>query len=153
MIKHKSQEPFYIHLSESFSLIGPKLSSNDLVFPIDELIKLIAKYIHEAIDENPVTQKPPKGFVVDMFIKSGVGYDKLYYIMKSLIEHNTFETYTGFTTDLKENEMIYLVKSWYSSDKKLREVISSELIRELEVYTLEKDPINQFVKDNGGLIW
>jgi Nuclear pore complex subunit len=152
MIKHKSQEPFYIHLSESFSLIGPKLSSNDLVFPIDELIKLIAKYIHEAIDENPVTQKPPKGFVVDMFIKSGVGYDKLYYIMKSLIEHNTFETYTGFTTDLKENEMIYLVKSWYSSDKKLREVISSELIRELEVYTLEKDPINQFVKDSGGLI-
>ncbi|KAK6454097.1 nuclear pore complex subunit [Scheffersomyces xylosifermentans] len=150
LVKDKSQqEPFYVLVNKSFSLTGSKLSSNDLVFPIDELVKLISKYIQEAIEENPVTQRPPKGTIVDMFVKSGVSYDKLYYVFKSLIEHNTFEIYPGFTNDLKANEMTYLIKNWYTSDKKLRELIPSEKIRNLEDYSLEVDPISELVKNNG----
>ena len=148
----RKQEPIYIVLNNVFNIIGPKLSSNDLVFPIDELIKLVCKYIQEAIEEDPVTQTPPKGIIVDIFVKSGVGYDKLYYIMKSLIEHNTFEIFPGFTNNLKSNEMSYLIDHWYNSDKKLRELISSDKIRDLTEYSIENDPIHDIVKDNGILI-
>ncbi|KAG2731774.1 hypothetical protein G9P44_005361 [Scheffersomyces stipitis] len=152
LVKNKSSsEAFYILVNKAFSLIGSRLSSNDLVFPIDELIKLISKYLQEAIEENPVSQKPPKGAIIDMFVKSGVGYDKLYYVIKSLIEHNTFEIYPGFTNDLKTNEMAYLIKNWYNSDKKLRELISSDKIRKLEDYSLEVDPISDLVKHGGVL--
>lgn len=148
----KSLEPIYIVLNNAFNIIGPKLSSNDLVFPIDELIKLISKYIQEAIEEDPLTQTPPEGIVVDIFINSGVRYDKLYYIMKSLIEHNTFEIYPGFTNKLKSNEMSYLIKNWYNSDKKLREIIPSEKIKNLVEYSIENDPIHDIVEVNGILI-
>ncbi|EGW35328.1 uncharacterized protein SPAPADRAFT_132561 [Spathaspora passalidarum NRRL Y-27907] len=144
LVEKKGKETFYILLNDAFVSYGARLSSNDLVFPIDELIKLISKYIQEAIEENPVTQKPPRGIVVDMFIKCGVSYERLYYVMKSLIEHNTFEIYSGFTNDLRKNEMTYLIKKWYTNDKKLRELIPNDKIANLQEYTLEQDPINEF---------
>lgn len=152
LISEKTSEPVYIIILNAFTSIGPKLSSNDLVFPIDELIKLICKYIQESIEEDPVTQSPSKGLVVDIFIKSGVDYEKLYFVMKSLIEHNTYELYPGFTKNLKSNEMIYLIKNWYNSDKKLRELIPSDHIINLSEYSIENDPINKYVKDNNYLL-
>ncbi|KAK6460897.1 nuclear pore complex subunit [Scheffersomyces coipomensis] len=149
--KSKHQDAFYIHLHNSFTTIGSKLSSNDLVFPIDELIKLISKYIKQATEENTTSavESPPKGAIVDMFIKSGVNYDKIYYVMKSLIEHNAFEIYAGFTTELKNQEMTYLIKNWYATDKRLRDLISADKINNLGAYSIDKDPINTFVKGNG----
>ncbi|CAI5757874.1 unnamed protein product [Candida verbasci] len=139
-------KPFYILLNEEFISRGSKLSSNDLVFPIDELVKLIAKYLQESYDENP-TVKAPKGIIVEMFIKSGISYKRLYYSLKSLIEHNTFEIYPGFTNELKSNEMPYLIKHWYNSDKKLRELISVEQIVSMgDLYSIEKDPIISYIK-------
>lgn len=149
LIEDKSSlEPVYVIIMNAFTAIGPKLSSNDLVFPIDELIKLICKNVQEAIEEDAVSQTPPKGFVVDIFIKSGVSFERFYFVMKSLIEHNTFEIYPGFTNDLKSNEMLYLIKHWYNSDKKLRDLISSDQIVNLVEYSIELDPINKYVKDH-----
>lgn len=146
MVDKKSKDPFYVLLNKAFIPCGSKLSSNDLVFPIDELIKLTCKYLQEAVEENPVTQKLPKGVVVDMFVKSGVNYDRLYYVMKSLIEHNTFEVYSGFTNDLRINEMTYLIKIWYANDKKVRDLIPVEKITNFNEYKLDNDPISEFAK-------
>jgi nuclear pore complex protein Nup155 len=145
---HK-KEPFYIILNKSLCALGVQLSSNDLVFPIDELIRLISKYNNQAAKEFPSSEQPPKGFLVDLFIDSGVTYDKLYYIMKSLIEHNTFEIYKGFTKNIESNEMVYLIQKWYSEDKKLRDFVDSENIKNLKTYTLDNDPISNYVKNNG----
>lgn len=144
IVNSTKSEPVYIALLNSFSTIGPKLSSNDLVFPIDELIKLISKYNQEAIEEDAVTQTPPEGIIVDIFVKSGVSYEKLYLVMKSLIEHNSYEIYPGFTKNLKKNEMVYLIKNWFSSDKRLRGVIPAEKILGLEEYSIETDPISEY---------
>lgn len=150
--KSAKSEPFYILLSEQFVPCGSKLSSNDLVFPVDELIKLVSKHLHEAIDENPATQTPPKGFIIDLFRKSGVSYERLYYVIKSLIEHNTFEVYPGFTSDLKINEMVYLIKTWYAHDKKLRELIAADqLVNMGDNYSVENDPISEIIR-NGDFV-
>ncbi|KAG7661066.1 NUP170 [[Candida] subhashii] len=146
MVDHNAKDPFYVLMNEAFIPCGSKLSSNDLVFPIDELIKLMCKYLQEAVEENPVTQKLPKGVVVDMFVKSGVSYERIYYVMKSLIEHNTFEVYPGFTNDLRINEMTYLIKTWYSDDKKLRELIPTEKIVNFNEYTLDNDPVSEYLQ-------
>lgn len=146
------KEPFHLILSNSFSSLGAKLSSNDLVFPIDELIRLISKYTNQAVKEYSVSEEPPKGFLVDLFIDSGVAYDKLYYVMKSLIEHNTFEIYEGFTKNIESNEMVYLIQHWYAKDKKLRDFVDNEQIRNLTTYTLDNDPISNYVKQNGILL-
>lgn len=145
LIDNKSKTPLYIIMSNSFTSIGTKLSSNDLVFPIDKLIKLITKTLHDAIEEDPL-QAVPNGAISDMFIKSGVQYDKLYYIMKSLIENDSFEIYPGFVEFLKSNEMIYLINNWYLNDKNLRSVISNEKISSFKEYSVEKDPISSYLK-------
>lgn len=132
--------PFYIELVNQFNLIGSKISSNDLVFPIDKLIKLISKYLNDAFEEDPL-QQTPQGVVVDLFIKSGITYDKLYYIFKSIIEQN-HEIYPGFMKFLK-NEMVYLIKNWYLNDKNLRNLVSNEDILKLDDYSVDKDPIGK----------
>lgn len=136
----KKHLPLYLLIDQSFTSIGAKVSSDDLVFPIDELINLISKYVQQAVELDDL-QKPPKGAVVDLFVKSGVSYNKLYSVMKSFIEHNTFEVYQGFANDLKANEMVYLIQNWYANDKKLRELVSSDSIGALTEYTLETDPL------------
>ena len=87
-----------------------------------------------------------------MFVRTGVSYERLYYVIKSLIEHNTFEVYPGFTNDLKTNEIVYLIKNWYSQDKKLRELVSAEQIaNSVNNYSVENDPINEIIR-NGGFV-
>ena len=144
-VSKSSKEPFYILLNEEMALFGPKLSDNDIVFPVDELVKLISKTLHEAIDENSVVETPPKGYLVDLFVKCGVPYEKLYYSMRGLIEDGGgFEVFTGFTKYLKENEMAFLLKKWYATDKRLKELISADQIVNFgDVYSLEMDPVRK----------
>lgn len=146
-----SSEPFYLTLSKVFGPLGIKLSSNDLVFPIDELIRLISKYTNQAGKENS-NEVPPRGYLVNIFIDSGVSYDKLYYIMKSLIEHNTFEIYEGFTKNIETNEIVYLIKKWHSNDKKLRDYVDDNQIKNFTSYNLDNDPISAYVKHKGIII-
>lgn len=148
LVKDKrSQDSFYIVVYNAFTAIGPKVSSNDLVFPIDELVKLIGKYIHEAVEEDPTGQKPPQGVIVDMFVKSGVSHEKLYFILRSLIEHKSFEIYPGFIGNLKKNEMGYLIRHWYNADRKLRDAVPVDAVGSIEEYSIETDPITRYVKE------
>ncbi|KAG7195159.1 uncharacterized protein KQ657_003683 [Scheffersomyces spartinae] len=136
-----SRDALYVSIEKIFHSISPKLSSSDLIFPIDELIKMIAKTIHEAEAETKdPQQKPPQGYLIELFIKSGINYDKLYHVIKSLIEQNAYEVYPKFTDYLKK-EMLYLIQQWYKTDKMLRELISGDKIRGLTSYSLESDPI------------
>lgn len=137
----KKNVPLYILLEQNFTAVGPKLSSNDLVFPIDELVKLTSKYIQESIEDVGPLQKPPRGALVDMFVRSGVSYQKLYIVLRSFIEHNTFEIYPGFVNALKKGEMVYLIQTWYAEDKKLRSMVTSDVIDALTEYSLELDPL------------
>ncbi|KAG5421879.1 NUP170 [Candida metapsilosis] len=74
-----SKKPFYVLLSDAFTLYGPNLSSNDIVFPIEELINLVRKTLSKAIESDPVTQKPAKGYLTDLFVKAGVSPERLEY--------------------------------------------------------------------------
>lgn len=145
----KNEKPLYVILRHAFDEVGPKLSSNDIVFPVDELIKLTCKYIQQAIEEESIAQKPPKGFLVDSFINSGVSCIKLYYIMRSLIENKTYDVYPDFSTEFQSDEMVYLIQKWYDSDKKLKELVSSNEVRNLTSYSSDKDPIYRVIKING----
>lgn len=147
LLDPKNSEPVYAVILSSFTSFGPRLSTNDLVFPIDELIKLVCKYIQEAIEEDAVTQTPSEGTIVEIFIKSGVSFEKLYFAMKSLIELNTYEVFPGFTNKLKKNEMVYLIKKWYATDKALRDAIPLTLVSTLSEYSPEVDPINKYIKN------
>lgn len=148
------KEPFYITLSTAIICIGVKLSNNDLVFPAEELIKLICKYIQDAeeeqdLDGSTLQQQPPVGLIVDIFIKSGVSFDKLYNVMKSMINYYSFDSISKKSLDIVSGEMCYLIKNWYSNDKKLREIIPGDKIKNLNEYTSSNDPINEYLKLSG----
>lgn len=152
-IVHKtSSKPLYMLIGESFSSVGSKLSPNDLVFPVDKLIKLSCKYIQNAVEEDASTQTPPNGAVVDMFLKSGVPFERLYVTIKSLIEHNSYEMYSGFTKFLKSSEMVYLIQKWYGADKKLRDAIAGDKIALMTEYSIENDPIDKWVQAHNTFI-
>lgn len=150
-VSKQKSKPLYMLIGESLSTIGPKLVSNDVVFPVDKLIRLTCKYIQSAIEESPSTQTPPDGAVTEIFVKAGVPYDKLYVTFKSLIEHNSYDIDAGFTKSLKQ-EMIYLIRSWYSVDKRLKEGIPSEKIATLTEYSIANDPIDKWVKAHNTFI-
>lgn len=152
VVNSSKSRPLYMSIDESLSSIGAKLVSNDLVFPVDKLIRLTCTYIQNAIEEDPTTQTPPKGAVVDMFVKSGVPYDKLYVTIKSLIEHNSYDMYAGFAKFLKTSEMVYLIRTWYNEDKKLKDGIPSEKIVTMTEYSVETDPIDKWVKSHNTFI-
>lgn len=145
--KESRVEPLYITITNMFTPIGLQLSCNDTVFPLDDLVKLICKTIRAAIEEDSITQTPPQGALVDMFLKCGVKYDRLYYSFRSSLEYNSFEVYSGFTDYLKKSEMPYLLNRWYQTDKTLKDGISDEKIRNLKEYALETDPVAQFLKE------
>lgn len=139
-------EPFYLDLTSKFVLIGSRLHDTDVLFPIMDLFQLLAKYIYS--DEYASKSKAPTGVIVDTFCKSGVTYGKLYYSLRNIIESTTFEVFPGYSQVLNE-EMCYLIKHWYKKEKRLREIISDDSIRDLKNYSVKKDPIYEYIKATG----
>lgn len=103
--------PFFVILDGLFSEWGPKISDNDVVFPIDTLMKLVAKYVKDAIDEFGPGQKPPNGYLTNLFILLGVSYDKVQHVMRLVISFDkNFEVYPGFTKELETREVGCMIK-------------------------------------------
>ena len=138
----KKSQPFYMSLSDSVSSIGKKLCANDFVFPVSKLIKLMHKFIEDAVEEAGVEQIPPPGVVVNAFIKSGVLYETLYAVIKSTIT----QSLSGSVEKSMSKEMVYLIQSWYRSDQRMMEAISKEKILTMTEYSVDKDPLEKWVK-------
>ncbi|ODQ78179.1 hypothetical protein BABINDRAFT_162851 [Babjeviella inositovora NRRL Y-12698] len=124
-----ASEPLHIILGSYFTSMGRKVADHELVFPIDELFKLLTKYVYG-------DGSGPAGCIVNMFVESGVGYDKLYYVLRDMVE-NSVECFPGYGQRLRD-EMVYLIKQWVHGDKHLRGVVD---VRGLEKYEIETDPI------------
>ena len=77
---------------------------------------------------------------MSIFISSQVSYNKLYYILKDLIETR------NSSNDLFKQEMVYLIKEWYQNDRKLRDSVSSDTISNLTEYSIENDPIERYYR-------
>ncbi|GEQ68699.1 hypothetical protein JCM33374_g2367 [Metschnikowia sp. JCM 33374] len=150
--KEDMSKPLCLVLSDALISVGTKIRNNDFVFPVNKLIKLMCKYTQSALEQSESSQKPPRGVVIDTFIKSGVAYETLYVTVKTLIENNSHDMYAGFTKFLKESEMLYLIQSWYQRDKRLRDAIPEDAIATMSEYTIEKDPIAKWIKTQGTLI-
>lgn len=146
MTEKSNNVPLYQMISDKIVPVGLSLAPNDLVFPVDRLIKMVCKYIQNAIEEDASTQTPPRGAVIEMFFKAQIPYEKLYISVKSLIEHNSYEVYSGFTQYLKTSEMVYLIRKWYNNDKKLKDAVDGEQIASLTEYLVENDPIDKWVR-------
>lgn len=142
---NSENELFYPELCAKFAIIADRLKDVDNLFPIMHLLNLMFKNIYSHLE---VKKDIEPGTVAKSFIKSGISYSKLYYNLRKLIESTTYEEFKGYS-DVLNSEMVYLIKSWYKDDKKLREVLSSDLIRDLETYDINNDPIDKYIKSSG----
>lgn len=147
-----NKTPFYARLSEQFVPVASKLVPSDVVLPLDRLIQLAYKYIETAKDEEGSSQNPPAGSIVEMVLRAKVAPEKLYMTIRSLIEHNSYETNSSFNEFLKKSEMPYFIRKWYNSDRKLKDAIRPEAIAALSEYTLETDPVAKSVKTHRSFI-
>lgn len=138
----KSQ--LYKMISDKIVPVGLSLAPNDLVFPVDRLIKMVCKYIQNAIEEDLALQTPPHGAVVDIFLQSQIPYEKLYVSMKSLIENNAYDV-NNLTQYLKTSEMVYLIRKWYQNDRKLKDAVEEDKIAGMTEYLIESDPVEKWV--------
>ncbi|ODV86221.1 hypothetical protein CANARDRAFT_231688 [[Candida] arabinofermentans NRRL YB-2248] len=144
-----SNEPFYSDLTNRFILIASRLSSTESLFPIIEIFQLLAKYIYSDEFSDNSSQRPSSsGLIIDTLIRSGVSYAKLYYNLRELIESATYEVFKDYTKVLN-SEMCYLIKFWYKNDKRLRDVIGNDEIRDLNNYSTDSDPIFNYIKATG----
>lgn len=141
---HES-EPFYYDIINKFKIVANRIKDVDNLFPIIPLFTLIFKNIY---GNKKYNQNIAEGSVVDCFTKSGISYNKLYYSLRKLIESTTYELFDGYSKSLN-TEMKYLINEWFKSDKRLRDVISSDDIQKMVIYNLDDDPIYSYIKGTG----
>ncbi|WPK22841.1 hypothetical protein PUMCH_000059 [Australozyma saopauloensis] len=151
----KKSQPLYSILSDSISNVGRKVSCNDSVFPVRKLMKLMCKFIFNAIEEIGQDQTPPAGVVVETFLKSGISFETLYAVIKSSITQNSnelTEPYHLFIEKLQSKEMVYLIQHWYKNDQNMMSSIPKESILTMTEYSVEKDPLERWVKTQNSFI-
>lgn len=119
--------------------VGRTVRTSEFVFPITELFPIISDLFYGNLPEEHIKE----GSIASIFISAGVSFDKLYYLLKNLIET------ADSVNNVYKREMTWLIKEWYESDTKLRDLISFDDVRNLKTYSIETDPIEKKVKENG----
>ncbi|AMD22998.1 HHR229Wp [Eremothecium sinecaudum] len=121
---------------------GKSVRTSEFVFPIADILPIISNLFYESLPNEHIQP----GSIASIFITAGVSYDKLYYVLKDLIE-----TSESINTAYKK-EIIWLIKDWYQSDRKLRDILKYDEIRNLGDYSIETDPIDKYMKMTGNSI-
>lgn len=145
-IEADDEEQYIALLYQTLTKVGKKLSNSEFVFPINELLPIVINQITEINSE-----LYHQGDIVNVFVDSGVSYDKLYYILKDIIDTNSDDSSLSYYA----SELKFLIKQWYDQDIKLREIISSDDIIRLnqsEKYSANLDPINNYILKTGNSI-
>ncbi|CCD25229.1 Nup170p NDAI_0E04120 [Naumovozyma dairenensis CBS 421] len=127
-------------LSSVITKVGKQVHSSELVFPISKLFPIISDLFYKNLPNNQVKE----GSIISIFISIPIPYSKLYYILKDLIETTTT---TNPNNLLFKKEMTYLIKDWYQSDRKLRDIIPYNEIESLKDYNI--DPIENYTTRTG----
>lgn len=123
-------------LSNVVIKVGRKIHISEFAFPVSELFPRIC----DLFDQNLPKEHIKAGSIISIFISSQVSYNKLYYILKDLIETR------NSANELFKQEMVYLIKEWYQHDRKLRDSVSSDAITNLTEYSIENDPIERYYR-------
>lgn len=129
-------------LSNVVIKVGRQVHSSEFVFPISDLFSTICTLFYEALPHEHIE----KGSIASIFLSAGVSYGKLYYVMKDLIE--TSDSPNALYT----TEMTWLIKEWYKNDRKLRDIITYDEVSNLDQYTIDNDPIEQYTKRTGNSV-
>ncbi|SCV01394.1 LANO_0F11562g1_1 [Lachancea nothofagi CBS 11611] len=119
--------------------VGRNVKTSEFVFPIADLFPIICDFFYENLPQDHIKE----GSITSIFVSAGVSFDKLYYMLKNLIET------ADSANNIYKKEMVWLIKEWYESDTKLRDLISFDDVRNLKTYSIENDPIENQVKKTG----
>ncbi|SCU87234.1 LAMI_0D05270g1_1 [Lachancea mirantina] len=122
--------------------IGRNVRTSEFVFPVEDLLPIISDLFQDNLSQQHINA----GSVTSIFITAGVPYDKMYYLLKKLIE--TAES----NSEIYQKEMVWLIKEWYAADRKIRDILDYDEVRNLTAYSIEKDPIENYAKRTGNCI-
>ncbi|SCU83746.1 LAFA_0D05468g1_1 [Lachancea sp. 'fantastica'] len=111
--------------------VGRNVRTSEFVFPVADLFPMICDLFHENLPSSHIKD----GSITSILISAGVSFDKMYYMLKNLIET------ADSVNNIYKKEMVWLIKEWYESDTKLRDLISFDDVRNLDNYSIETDPI------------
>lgn len=134
----------FISLASSTVIrVGKNVRTSEFVFPVVDLFPHICSLIYENLPKEHIKA----GSIASIFIQAGVSYDRMYHVLKDLIETTTS------SNDIYEQEMVWLIKEWYHSDRKLRDLIPLEEIRSFDKYSIENDPLENYKKRTGDSVF
>lgn len=142
------QDPVGTRLSEALISVGVKIHSNDMVFPVSNLIKLMCKYILIAVEENGAAT-PRAGIVVDTFLKCGISFESIYVTMKLVIQNGAHSLQTGLIKYLKSSEMVYLIQVWCQRHKNIRDFVDMDKVATMTEYSIQDDPLETWMRTQG----
>ncbi|CCK68672.1 Nup170p KNAG_0B02300 [Huiozyma naganishii CBS 8797] len=140
--KIEDSRNFIALLSNVVVKVGKKVHTSEFVFPISELFPRICNLFYENLPHDHI--KP--GSVISIFVSAQVSYNKLYYVLKDLIEVG------DPSNKLFDREMVWLIKEWFKSDRKLSDIIPYNEIEQLKEYSIESDPIEKYHKRTGNSV-
>ncbi|QID83264.1 hypothetical protein GRS66_005717 [Saccharomyces pastorianus] len=126
-------------LSNVLIKIGKNVQDSEFIFPIFELLPIVSNFFYETLPKEHIVP----GSIATIFITAGVSFNKMYYILKELIETSDSDN------AVFNKEMTWLIHEWYKSDRKFRDIISYDDIVNLKEYNIENDPIEKYVKNTG----
>lgn len=126
-------------LSNVLIKIGKNVQDSEFIFPIFELFPIVCNFFYETLPKEHIVS----GSIVSIFITAGVSFNKMYYILKELIETSDSDN------SVFNKEMTWLIHEWYKSERKFRDIITYNDIIHLKEYNIDNDPIEKYVKNTG----
>lgn len=138
-------EKYVSLLSATIIKIGKKLSSSEFVFPVSDLLPIVTSLIYDLDDADSFVSK---GAIASIFLECGITFDKLYYLLKGIVDTNGNDANVQHYKD----ELVFVIKKWYDEDRRLREIIDNDAVRNLTVYTSQGDPIANYMSRTGNSV-
>lgn len=115
--------------------IGKKLSNSEFVLPTKELIPILLNVFQD--EGYPII----KGEIIKIFIEIGISFDKLYHVLKDLIDLK------DFNNEFYQDELKEFVKIWYKEDLKIREILQIE-----DFNNINLDKVHELIIKTGDVL-
>ncbi|XBW37827.1 hypothetical protein QEN19_003402 [Hanseniaspora menglaensis] len=132
-------------LEKNFVKLGVKLNNNKCLFPVDKLAVLLIKFVNENFNNE---EYEASEYIINLFIKCGISYEKLYYQFKVLMEQSDSQDIVNV---LKKSIQI-LIQKWYYKDLSLRDFVDNseknlKTLVDKKEFDIKNDPIKEFLEN------
>lgn len=101
----------YELIAQTVQELGQYVMLSEVVFPSEFLISKLESYTVEYAPDSP------EGWIVEIFLNSGLGYEDLFYIFKDLVDRREYPFDEKVAFSRLVSDVVYLLQKWSNESR------------------------------------